>query len=236
MKHSRPGNAMLAGGRLRGLFPAFMIIIGTALIVQLLGSYHARSFIIGDYFFLGWVVLRIAVPLAVIFALGVPLSRIGLGMPRFDRTTARIMVLAAVVLCAAFTGIYFFRGYFNFYSNAFGGVDAGGLTRFANFMIFTGSTLTGWEFLHRGFLLMGLTYVLAEREKISSVTAVRIAVMVVWVFEVVFHFIKPELEALGLLAGSPFLSWLALRTKSIWPSFLIHFIVELLFIATLIMQ
>lgn len=216
--------------------PSFLVLICAALAAQLLGTYHARSFVIGNYFFLGWVVLRIVMPVAVLAALRVPFSRIGLGLPRFDRTTGRIMVAAAVVLGIAFIGIYFFRGYFSFYSNAFGGSGAGGSVRFANFMIFTGSTLTGWEFLHRGFLLMGLSYLLGEREGVRTDTAAKMAIGVVWVFEVVFHFIKPELEALGLLAGSPFLSWLALRTKSIWPSFLIHLTVELLFIVTLILQ
>ena len=219
-----------------GQAPSFLIIIGVALAIQLFGSYHAGSFVIGNYFFLGWVVLRIAVPVAVLMALRVPFSSIGLGLPRFDRTTGRVMFIAAAVLVLAFTGIYFFRGYFSFYSNAFGGAGAGGFDRFANFMIFTGSTLTGWEFLHRGFLLMGLSWVLAEREQVRPDTAAKMAVAAVWVFEVVFHFIKPELEALGLLVGSPFLSWLALRTKSIWPSFLIHLMVELLFIAVLILQ
>ncbi len=231
MKHEKAETGVTTGA-----VPPFMIVIGTALLVQLAGSYHARSLVVGEYFFLGWVLLRIAVPVAVLAALGVPFSRIGLGLPQFDRTTRRTMLVAAALLLLAFAAIYFFRGYFSFYSNAFGGAGAGAAARFANFMIFTGSTLTGWEFLHRGFLLMGLLYLLAGREQVRPETAAKMAIAVVWVFEVVFHFIKPELEALGMLAGSPFLSWLALRTKSIWPPFLVHLLVELLFIAVLILQ
>jgi len=213
---------------------SFMVIIFTALMIQLIGSYHARSFVIGNYFYALWFLLRIAVPVIVLLILKVPLSQIGLGVPRFDRRTKNIVVFAVAILLAAFIGIYFMRGYFNFYSNAFAG--EGSLARFANFMIFTSSTLTGWEFLHRGFLLMGVRYVLSERDGIRPETASMIAIAVVWIFEVVFHFIKPELEALGLLIGSPLLSWLALRLRSIWVSFLIHFLVELLFITALIMQ
>jgi membrane protease YdiL (CAAX protease family) len=215
---------------------SFMVIIVTALMIQFLGSYHAGSFIIGTYFYALWVLLRIAIPVGILLILKVPLSQIGLGLPRFDRKTKTIVIIAVLILLIAFIGIYFLRGYFSFYSTAFAEQGDGGVARFANFMIFTGSTLTGWEFLHRGFLLMGISYVLTERDNVRAETAVKIAVAVVWIFEVVFHFIKPELEALGLLVGSPMLSWLALRTRSIWVPFLIHFLVELLFIIALIMQ
>lgn len=215
---------------------SFIVIVFTALVVQFIGSYHAGSFVIGNYFYALWFLLRIAVPVVMLLILKVPLSQIGLGSPRFDRQTKNIVIFAVVILVAAFIGIYFMRGYFSFYSNAFAGEGGGALARFANFMVFTSSTLVGWEFLHRGFLLMGVRYVLAEREGIKPQTASMIAIAVVWIFEVVFHFIKPELEALGLLLGSPLLSWLALRLRSIWVSFLIHFLVELLFITALIMQ
>jgi membrane protease YdiL (CAAX protease family) len=215
---------------------AFMVIIFTALMIQFIGSYHARAFVVGNYFYALWFLLRIAVPVLVLLILKVPLSQIGLGMPRFDRRTKNLVIFAVAILLTAFVGIYFMRGYFDFYSNAFAGEGDGALARFGNFMIFTSSTLVGWEFLHRGFLLMGIRYLLAERDGVRPDTAAMIAIAVVWIFEVVFHFIKPELEALGLLIGSPLLSWLALRLRSIWVSFLIHFLVELLFITALIMQ
>lgn len=213
-----------------------MIIVFTALMAQLIGTYHAKSLILGGYFYLLWVILRIVLPIAVLLALKVPLSKIGLGPPRFDRLTGNLVIAAGIILIAAFAGIYFLKGYFSFYSAAFADPYGSSFGRFVNFMIFTGSTLTGWEFLHRGFLLMGLYYMLSERDTIPAETAAGIAIAVVWVFEVVFHFIKPELEAVGLLAGSPLLSWLALRMRSIWVPFLLHFLVELLFIATLILQ
>ena len=212
------------------------IIVFTAIMAQLIGTYHARSLIVGNYFYLLWVIVRIVLPLGVLLALKVPLSRIGLGMPRFDPLTRKLVIGAAIILVAAFGGIYFFKGYFTFYSSAFAEPGDGTAGRFVNFMIFTSSTLTGWEFLHRGFLLMGIYYILTERDGIPADVAARIAIAVAWAFEVVFHFIKPELEAVGLLVGSPLLSWLALRMGSIWVPFLLHFLVELLFIATLILQ
>jgi len=215
---------------------SFLVIIATALLAQLIGTYHASSLIVGNYFYLLWVIVRIVLPLGVLVALNIPLSRIGLGVPRFDPLTRKLVIGAAIVLVAAFGGIYFFKGYFTFYSSAFTEPGGGSYGRFVNFMIFTSSTLTGWEFFHRGFILMGIYYILTERDGIPADVAARIAIAAVWVFEVVFHFIKPELEAVGLLVGSPLLSWLALRMGSIWVPFLLHFLVELLFIATLILQ
>ena len=216
--------------------PSFMIIVFTALAVQFTGTYFARDLLVGDYFYLSWFLLRIPLTLVVLLMLKVPLSRVGLGLPHIDRRMSRLLIVAAVLLVAVFAGIYFMSGYFSFYSSSFRRPGDGTTARFANFMIFTASTLTGWEFLHRAFLLMGLRYVLSEREGVPERTATLVAVAVVWVFEVVFHFIKPPLEALGLLVGSPLLSWLALRTRSIWVPFLVHLMVEILFILTLIMR
>jgi membrane protease YdiL (CAAX protease family) len=216
--------------------PSFMVIIVTAIIVQFIGSYFARALVVGDYFYLSWFLLRIPLPLLLLVALKVPLSEIGLGLPRIDRGMARALIAGAVLLVAAFACIYFMSGYFSFYSTSFRTPGGGGASRFANFMIFTSSTLTGWEFLHRAFLLMGLRYALMVQERVQERTAILIAVSVVWVFEVVFHFIKPPVEALGLLVGSPLLSWLALRTRSIWVPFLAHLLVEILFIMSLILR
>jgi membrane protease YdiL (CAAX protease family) len=216
--------------------PSFIIIIFTALAVQFIGTYFARALVVGDYFYLSWFLLRIPLPLAVLLVLKVPLSEAGLGLPHIDRRMAYILAAGVMLLLAAFAGIYFMSGYFGFYSSSFRGPGEDGTARFANFMIFTASTLTGWEFLHRAFLLMGLRFVFAGREGIPERTATLIAVAVVWVFEVVFHFIKPPVEALGLLVGSPLLSWLALRTRSIWIPFLVHLLVEILFILSLILR
>lgn len=213
-----------------------MVIVVTAVVAQLIGTYFARALVVGDYFYLSWFLLRIPLPVLVLLLLRIPLSEIGLGLPRVDRETARVLIAGAAVLVAAFAGIYFMSGYFSFYSGSFTGPDGGRAGRFVNFMIFTASTLTGWEFLHRGFLLMGLRYALDVRENIPEKNAALIAVAIVWVFEVVFHFIKPPVEALGLLIGSPLLSWLALRTRSIWLPFLFHLAVEILFILSLVMR
>jgi len=218
-------------------FSPFVIIIFTALIVQLIGRYYApQCLVIGSYFYALWVVLRIAVPLAVLFMLRVPVRALGLGVPRIDRRFRNVILVMAAILIAVFAALYFYQGYFSSYTASFHSGDYSKLDRFVNFMIFTSSTLTGWEFLHRAFLLMGLAYVLQKNEKFDERTAMIAALCVVWVFEVVFHFIKPVLEPVGLLVGSPLLSYIALRTRSIWPAFLSHLLVEILFIASLIFR
>src|SRR4030042_609318 len=133
---------------------SFFIIIFTALLVQLVGSYYAKYFIIGGSFYLLWVLLRILVPVLVIMLMRMPFPRMGLGVPRIDRNMGRILIIGVGILIAVFAGIYFLQGYFAFYSNSFNG--QGGLARFAGFMIFTGSTLTGWGVSLRSFLLMGV--------------------------------------------------------------------------------
>ncbi len=219
------------------VFRPFMIVILAALLVQFAGRYFAaRYLIIGDHFYSLWLILRIGVPVAVIFILKIPFNEIGLGRPHIDHGFGRALLVMAALLAAAFAGIYFYQGYFASYGGSFSSGGQGAWGRFVNFMVFTLSTLTGWEFLHRGFLLMGLFFALSKWEKTDPATAALVSVAVVWVFEVVFHFTKPMLEPVGLLIGSPILSYIALRTGSIWIPFFAHLSVEILFIMSLIFR
>jgi membrane protease YdiL (CAAX protease family) len=77
---------------------------------------------------------------------------------------------------------------------------------------------------------MGIVYILGRNDYTSKTAAHQTAVVVVWVFEVLFHLIKPKMEAVGMLLGSPFLSYITIKTGSIWPAFLIHLGVEIVFI------
>ena len=218
---------------------SFFLFIFVAVFAQLIGHYYARRYLVIDRNFLSlWVILRILIPLVVLGVLsrqyGDLFSRLGLGMPRLDRNISVLLLLAFVALPLAFLGIMYFLGYFGQYSGYYSDGVAR-LQRFKNFMIFTSSTLTGWEFLHRVFLLMGGIYILEKVKGLSERNAISIMVLIVCVFESVFHFLKPHpLEALALLFGSPFLSYLALRTRSVWTSFAVHFYIEVLFIGFLI--
>ena len=223
--------------RMSKIINPFTIIIFTAILMQLLGRYYSsRVLVLGNYFQALWVVLRIIIPIVVLYALKIPLSELGIGLPQIDKKFLKILISLIVIVVIVFVGIYFYKGYFQSYSGQFQAGNFSKLGRVKNFMIFTSSTLIGWEFIHRCFLLMGLIYFLKARDKVDFDTSVKIAICIVWIFEVVFHFIKPKLEAFGLLAGSPILSYVAVRTKSIWIPLIAHFIVEVLFIYALVMQ
>jgi hypothetical protein len=205
--------------------------------MQLIGHYYAtRVLVIGNSFYSLWIILRIFIPLAVAVLLSIPMSEIGLGLPQKDTAVMRLFLIGIVGVSLTFCGIYFIKDYVQHYATSFMGDDGSRLSRFVDFSIFTASTLLAWEFFHRGFLLSGIRYLLVNKEKVDEKSAILIAVLTVWVFEVIFHFIKPMVEPLGLLIGSPLLSFVAIRTKSIWLSFAAHLYVELLFIAVVIFQ
>jgi len=209
--------------------PQPTIIIGSALLIQLLGRYHAHDFKIG-YLYYSWILLRILFPVIILYFLKTPFTQLGLKPPTIDRFLKRLIPLSIGGLFGIYLAINASPGYLATYANHYG-PDC--LTRLTNFSIFTLSTLTGWEFLHRGFLLLGITYLLTEKEGLDRGQAGGIALLFVWVFEVLFHFVKPSMEAFGMLLGSPFLSYITLRTGSIWPAFLLHLGVELVFIISI---
>lgn len=205
---------------------ALPIVIGSALLIQLVGRYHAHEFTIGHFYY-GWVVLRIAIPLVIIHRLGAPFAKIGLGLPADTRFLRLLGVITPVGLGAVYLILKFSPEYLGHYAAVFGGSSG---ARLVNFTVFTLSTLPGWEFLHRGFLLMGTAYFLQKNDGLEPAASHRSAVMMVWVFEVMFHLVKPPMEAFGMLLGSPLLSYVTIRTGSIWPAAAIHLGVETVFI------
>jgi hypothetical protein len=221
----------------RDFLSPFIVIIATALIVQLVGRYYAsRYLVLGNYFYLLWVLLRIVVPVVVLSVLRVPVSGLGLGVPKINRRFRNALLIMAFVLIAGGVVVYWSSNYFGLYSTSFAKGGHTGPERFVSFMIFTSSTLTGWEFLHRSFLLMGLRYLLSVKKGFALQEASLIALSVCWVFEVVFHFTKPLLEPVSLIIGSPLLSYIALRTGSIWIPFFAHLLVETFFILAVIIR
>lgn len=205
------------------------IMIGSALLLQMTGRYHAHDFAIGHFYY-GWLVLRIVVPGIILRLVAAPISEIGLGLPASDRFLRLLGIIAVIGLLVIYVILRFSPEYLGHYTKAFGGTSG---ARLANFLVFTLSTLTGWEFLHRSFLLMATVYFLQKEHRLKRGTARMLAVMMVWIFEVMFHLVKPPLEALGMLLGSPVLSYVTLRTGSIWPAFTIHLGVEAIFILAL---
>jgi len=212
----------------------FLIVIFSALCIQAVGHYYAHSFRIGRYFYVSWVFLRILIPCLMIPVLGIPFREIGIRMPMVDPRIKKILIYGILGLLGIFIVIQLSQSYQQSYSHSFHSGDRNSISRLVNFLIFTASTLTGWEFLHRGFLLRGIVYSFKRDGSVDEDTGNIIAIAVVAIFEVMFHFTKPGLEVAGMLVGSPILSYIALRTGSIWIPLLLHFIVEMLFILSLI--
>ena len=52
---------------------------------------------------------------------------------------------------------------------------------------------------------------------------------IVCIFEVLFHIKKPIYEAIGMIVASPLLSYLTIKTRSLWPALTFHLLIELMF-------
>jgi membrane protease YdiL (CAAX protease family) len=170
-------------------------------------------------FFYGTFVLRTLVPLAcAVLVLRAPLGELGLRAPRLQPGDARWLAAAALAVGLLAVPLLTLESYGAAYA-----------PRSASyFLMFTLSTTLPWEWLHRGWLLFGARRVLAEGG-LDARSAGAIALLFALVFEVLHHFPKPPLEALALFAGSPLLSWIALRTGSLAIPLAAHLAIEGLF-------
>jgi membrane protease YdiL (CAAX protease family) len=72
--------------------------------------------------------------------------------------------------------------------------------------------LFSMEFLYRGFLIFGL------RERYGEG-----AVLIQMIPFVLLHIGKPEVETIGCILSGTWFGYVAYRTNSVWPAFLIHF-------------
>jgi len=215
----------------------FFIIIFTVLVVQLLNRYHALHWTTGSYHHYGYILTCIVIPLIITLFLRIPFIKLGLGLPRFDKRTIIVLSLIGALLLIAFSITQLFQIFvFGEYAGKFTARTDGAASQLFNFLVFTGFALPSWEFLHRSFLLFGIIHTMSRHTPVPPPLVHKYAIALVWVFEVLFHFVKPEYEALGMLIGSPVLSYLAIRTKSIWPAFIVHLFVEVLFIFTIILR
>jgi len=209
-----------------------LIIIGLA--VQLLCRYYGPYFVIWDSFNLIAFVLRlVALSLVAKFVFGWRFKELGLGKPTISKAWLILLGIYAVVVPIVMLLILSndsYQEYYDFYTNPHISVAA----RLTRFGLFTLSTFFGWAFLHRGFLLFGLKKILNSSFKIAENHAAAISILWVAAFEVLYHLIKPDLEAFGMLIASPIFSLIAIRTRSVWIPTLCHLYIEALFILYLI--
>lgn len=202
-----------------------LALIVTVLLVQGFVRYWGQvdpALRFGSFFY-ATAGVRLLVPLAVLLALGVSWRQLGFGRPRVPRSREAARLFAGFVVVTVLALVLM---QLEAYRSAYSGVRVGDLgSRLQRFAAFALSTTIPWEILHRGYLLHGVRE-LCTRGGIDTNRSATLAIAFTLCFEVLFHLTKPALEALALVVGSPVLSWLAFRYRSIWIPLLIHVWIE----------
>lgn len=207
-----------------------MIIILCALCLQLLGHYFATTYLVYDGFLALWPLLRIVLPACLLVLLAIPLSVFSYRLPQFDKASLMLVLFSLVALSLlAFYLANFADDYLSYYRRGASLEALIAAQRFERFMVFTVSTVIAWEVFHRGFLLGSLRFWLTEKMAIPARSADMIAMLYLSAFESLFHIKKPMYESIPLVFVSLALSWLTIRTKSLWPALIIHFSIEVIF-------
>ncbi len=208
------------------------VLILSVICVQIAGRYYAHFWIVDHFYWLPFL-LRFGLPLALIlFYFRFSFKDLGLGLPQMSRaawvwTFIALGLIPVVVSFVRFSDSYL-AAYPQYVNDRVSEWDR--ILRFTNFTL---STFFSWAFLHRVFLLGGIRILLQERavpEKLASTIAI------LWTasFEILYHLIKPDLEAWGLVLFAPLMCWMAVKTKSVWLPTFLHLYLEACFIFTLI--
>jgi len=209
------------------------VLIFAVLLVQVVSRYHLNGWVT-DHFY--WVpfILRFVVPVLLVqLYFHFSWRDLGLGFPQMTRAAWVWILVALVLIPLVVSTVRWSESYIGAYPQY---VDdsISVYDRLQRFGLFTLSTFFAWAFLHRAFLLGGLRLLLLSEAKMKERMATGIAILWTMTFEVVYHLLKPEQEAMGLLLFSPLLSYVAVRTRSIWVPTLLHLYLEACFILTLI--
>ncbi|MGJ8693328.1 MAG: CPBP family intramembrane glutamic endopeptidase [Thalassotalea sp.] len=209
--------------------PIFIIVI-SAIFLQLFGHYFATKLFVYDNFLALWPVLRVGFPALLLLFLAIPFRVLNFKFPVFDRLSFYVVLLSALglALLAVYLG-NFADDYLAYYRKGASIEYLRQSQRFEQFIIFTCSTLIAWEIFHRGFLLGTLKHCLMINMQVNEKSANAIAILFVAVFEALFHIKKPMYESMPLALASLVLSWLTLRTGSLWPALIIHLAIEVIF-------
>jgi len=209
------------------------VLILAVLLVQVVARYHLNWLVTNNFYWVPFI-LRFVVPVLLVqLYFRFSWRDLGLGFPKMSRS-AWIWTLVAIVLIPFIVSTVrwsssYIDAYPQYVDDSVSAAD-----RLQRFGFFTLSTFFAWAFLHRVFLLGGLRLLLQSEAKLKEKMAVGIAILWTMTFEVVYHLMKPEQEALGLLIFSPLLSYLAIRTKSVWVPTFLHLYLEACFIFTLV--
>lgn len=208
----------------------FCVLLGVLLLLQVIGSYIGKEFLAWDRIKGYWILSRLVIPFILVLLLAIPLKNLYFSKPIINRSNVNFMLFAVFLLLLLLVYLQFFAGdYLSHYRRGYSLERLRETGKFFGFLVFTASTLIGWEVLHRGFLLGGGQYCLTEHYKLHPTAAAVIMVVIVCIFEVLFHIKKPIYEAIGMLIASPLLSYLTIKTRSLWPALTFHLMIELIF-------
>jgi membrane protease YdiL (CAAX protease family) len=200
------------------------IVIGSALLVQLFVRYWGQieEPLRWGMFYWSTAAARIGVPLIVCFALAISPGKLGLGKPRLQRREGLWILGAMAVTTLVALPMLGMDGY----QDAYQGLGSSyGTERWLSWISFTASTTVSWELFYRSFLLFSLREILRSGGRGGADT---LAILFTACFEVLSHLVKPPLESLAMLVGSPALSWVALRHGSVWIPLAVHVFIEFL--------
>jgi membrane protease YdiL (CAAX protease family) len=208
----------------------FCILLIVILLLQVIGVYVSNNFLASGGFKGYWVLSRLVFPFVLVFLLAIPLKQLYFSKPTINRENLLLMAVFFGLLLCLFIYLQFFAAdYFSHYRHGRSLEDLREAGKFQRFLIFTASTIIGWEVLHRGFLLGGGQYCLTKHYKLNPMAAAIIMIIIVCIFEVLFHIKKPIYEAIGMIIASPLLSYLTIKTRSLWPALTFHLLIELAF-------
>jgi membrane protease YdiL (CAAX protease family) len=208
----------------------FCILLIVILLIQVIGVYISNSFLASGGFKGYWVLSRLVLPFLVVFLLAIPLKSLYFSKPVITRENLIMMAIFTGLLLCLFIYLQFFAAdYLSHYRHGRPVEALREAGKFDRFLIFTASTIIGWEILHRGFLLGGGQYCLTKHYKLNPTAAAIIMTVIVCIFEVLFHIKKPIYEAIGMIVASPLLSYLTIKTRSLWPALTFHLLIELAF-------
>ncbi len=209
------------------------ILVISTILALLIGRYYHPYFIWPGGFQYGRTLCFIGIPLLLhFFYFRGSAQQLGTNRPQLDSRIKKLIIGIIVFLPLVITVIKLDSAYLSYYSH-YTNSEINLSRRLLNFFLITTSTIIGWEFLLRGYFCFGLKNWMNKKLHASEVVTSALIILWIMSIEVIYHFLKPSLESWGMLLASPILTWIALKTKSFWPSLFIHLYIEGVFFFTI---